>query len=85
MSCVSLDIGPLIGMSSEVPAWQRSGVRKQCVYAGLILRRVEDELRFPVFLKDRVIMIHPNRAICVAVSGCANPKSSIVQTKGNHS
>jgi hypothetical protein len=73
------DIRPLIRMPAQIPAGQRSRVRKRGVHASPGLRRVERECRLPIFLQHRGGVIHHDRAISIPVGGHPNPKNDIVQ------
>ena len=47
--------------------------------ASLILRRIEDELRFPIFLRHGVIATHGHRSIGVAIGSHADAEYDRVQ------
>ncbi len=49
--------------------------------AGFGPRRVEDELRLPVFLQNSVIAIHYDRAVGVAVGSHANAENAEINAK----
>lgn len=50
--------------------------------AGLRRRRIKDELRFPVFLRDRVVVINYDRAVWIPVRRYAHTKNGVVQNEG---
>jgi hypothetical protein len=56
-------------------------VREPSVDAGFRLGRIEDELGFPVFLQDSVVVIDDHGATGVAVQGDANVEHSEIHTK----
>lgn len=66
-------------MAAQVPARKKAAVRKRGVDAGLSLRRIENQIRFAIFLQDGVIVIDRYRAVCIAVGGHANVKYGKVQ------
>lgn len=79
---IALDIRPLVRMFAQIPAGRHSGVRKERIDAAFGLRRIEDELCLPVLLKNRVVVIHRNRAIGVVVRRGTNTEDSEVNAEG---
>ena len=53
-------------------------MRKQGVNAGLSLRRIEDELRLPVFLEHGVIVVHGHRSIRIPANCRVDPKHRVI-------
>ena len=76
------NIGSLIRMAAQVPAWQRSRVREQRVHARLGLRRVENKLRLAVLLQDGRVVVHDDRSVGAALGGDSNLKYRKVQSVG---
>ena len=69
-------------MPRQIPARQPSLVGKQCVDACLRLRWIKNELGLPIFLQDRIIVVHGDRSVGVPVGGGADAKDGIVETIG---
>jgi hypothetical protein len=68
-------------MAGEIPAWQRSGVGKKSVHAGLWLGRIEDQLSFPVLLEDCIVMIHCDRSVGIAAGSEPDAKNCEVDSE----
>jgi hypothetical protein len=66
-------------MPTQIPAWQRSRVRKQSVHTSLSLRRVENKLGLSVLLEHGVVMIYGDRSVSIPVDRGSDSKNRKVQ------
>ena len=57
---------------------------EQSINAGFGLGRIEDELSFPILLKDSVVMVHDDGTVGVAVQGQANVEDGEIHAKGEY-
>jgi hypothetical protein len=73
------DIGTLIRMATQVPARQKSAVRKCSVDARLGLWRIENQIRFAILLQNGVVVIDRYRAVRSAVGDDTNVEHGEIQ------
>lgn len=74
----SLVVGAGLAMASQVPARHVAGVGQKRVHASLDLRRIENELRLTVFLRDGVIAVDRNLAEGLPVCSYAVAEDSVI-------
>jgi hypothetical protein len=72
-------------MLAQVPAGLHPGMRENRFDAGFGLRRIEDELRLSVLLRDGIVMIHRDGAIRVSIGGRAKTEDSEINREGKKS
>jgi hypothetical protein len=65
-------------MALQIPAWDKSSVRKDGVDAGLRLRRIKDEFGLAVFLLNRVVTVYRELAEGLAIGRDAITEANIV-------
>lgn len=54
-------------------------MREECIHAGLRRWRIEDELRFAVFLRNRVVVIHSHRSVGIPFREHAHFEDGVIQ------
>jgi len=59
-------------------------MRKQGIHARLRRRRIEDKLRLPIFLLNRVVVAHHDRAVSIPLGDHPQLKKPKVHAKGQN-
>jgi hypothetical protein len=64
-----LDVGTLLRVPAEIPAWHLPGMGKESVHAAFIRWWFEDELRLSVLLQNGVVVADGHRAVGIPIGG----------------
>lgn len=81
LSLITSDVGPLFGMTGQIPTRLISGLREKRVRAGLGLRRIEHVFGLAALFADCEVVIDDDRSIGVPIRRHADAEDGEIDDK----